>query len=76
MDTPKQVDMPKGLHNTVCDGCRHTCHKICIFADNNDKERCSAMDSNGYCKRCPGKCHWKVHKNYKYYYEWVWEEHV
>ena len=27
------------------------------------------MDSNGYCKICPGKCHWTNHKNLPYIFK-------
>ena len=68
----RQKDLPAGVHTTNCEICNRTCHNNCIYADNNDKEKCCAIDSDGKCKRCDGHCHWTAHKNLPYiieYYE-------
>jgi len=34
-----------------------------VFSDDRDKIRCSAMDPDGFCQFCEGRCFWNVHKN-------------
>jgi hypothetical protein len=46
-----------------------TCDDNCSIPKNEDKAGCCAMDSNGFCTRCPGKCHWSHHKNQSFYWE-------
>lgn len=57
----KKVSL-KGVFTTNCLKCSFTCHDNCVFSNDNDKSRCSAM-FNGYCTMCPGKCHWGSHSN-------------
>ena len=52
-----------GLHTTTCDTCFTACHKNCPITDDKVKHNCLAMDTNGNCRVCPGKCKWSVHKN-------------
>ena len=52
-----------GLHTTTCETCFTTCHKNCPITDDKVKHNCSAMDTDGNCRVCPGKCKWSVHKN-------------
>lgn len=59
----------KGVYTTNCLTCSFTCHDNCAFSNDADKERCSAM-SNGNCRACPGKCHWRSHSNTPYYFEY------
>lgn len=59
----KEEDLPPGIHTTTCLKCNRTCHNHCYFADNNDKRSCCSMDKNGYCRVCPNKCIWNLHKN-------------
>ena len=55
---------------TNCLKCNYTCHPRCAYANDDDKQYCSAMDrSTGYCRICPDKCHWSSHKNNDFYYE-------
>jgi len=69
--TVEQVkkDKPEGTHVTVCLQCNYTCHDNCAFANDSDKARCCAMDPNGNCKMCAGKCHWSEHFNTTYIIE-------
>ena len=64
------VKRPKeSRYNTVCVNCSWTCHENCMFANDCDKMRCSAMSRpSGHCKHCPNKCDWSSHQNLDYYY--------
>uniref|UniRef100_A0A146P3K6 GTPase IMAP family member 4 n=1 Tax=Fundulus heteroclitus TaxID=8078 RepID=A0A146P3K6_FUNHE len=71
---PKQVNIAgSGNYITNCQQCHFTCHYPCPIPNDADKKNCPAMDSNGYCRECPGKCYWNVHFNQKYKWEY---EHV
>merc|ERR1712048_981375 len=62
-------------NTTTCLNCNFTCHNGCVFSDNADKQHCSAIDSrDGNCTVCPQKCHWSIHKNLPYTFEWYEEE--
>lgn len=39
------------------------CHDNCTFGDGADKKNCVAMDKDGNCTVCPGKCHFVNHSN-------------
>ncbi|XP_058867363.1 uncharacterized protein LOC117400979 [Acipenser ruthenus] len=67
---PVQVENTSG-YITNCQNCHFTCHDHCIYANDKDKDKCSAMDKTGYCKICPGKCIWNVHFNQKYKWSYV-----
>ena len=66
----KEVDLPHGTYTTTCLTCNQTCHDICIYNNDDDKYKCSAMEPGGrtntYCRNCPGKCFWEQHKNTPY----------
>ena len=64
----------KGVFTTNCLKCSFTCHDSCAYSNDSDKAKCSAM-SNGYCKRCPGRCRWSSHSNipYRFVYRTVYE---
>jgi predicted GTPase len=65
----------KGIHTTTCMTCNFTCHRSCIYAENKDKDKCSAMDTiSGDCRVCPRNCHWYFHKNVPYICKIVEEE--
>jgi hypothetical protein len=64
----EQIHSPPGLSVTNCIICNCTCHKGCIYSDDNDKIKCCAM-SGEYCTVCPRKCHWQQHKNQPFYWE-------
>lgn len=55
-----------GLHTTTCDTCVTTCHKNCPITDDKVKHHCLAMNADGNCRICPGKCKWSDHKNRPY----------
>ena len=70
VDKPRKIDISgQGRYTTTCLKCNFTCHSSCVYADDSDKYRCSAMNSNHYCKVCPGNCFWKEHKNLPYLIE-------
>lgn len=54
---------------TNCQQCSVTCHFPCGIPNDADKAGCCAI-TNGYCTECPGKCHWKVHFNMKYRFDY------
>jgi GTP-binding protein EngB required for normal cell division len=70
----KLVTLPAGVHTTTCQKCNFTCHLNCVFENNADKARCSAMDpSTGHCTVCQGKCPWQVHYNQPHRVDWYYE---
>jgi len=56
--------------NNCCLKCSMTCHFPC--AESADKQKCSVMDSNGFCTSCPRKCKWNEHTNQPYH--WVFKD--
>ena len=47
--------------------CNYTCHEVCVFGDDKDKIKCSAIDQEtGNCRICKKKCQWDKHKNAKF----------
>ncbi|XP_061186853.1 uncharacterized protein LOC133194976 [Saccostrea echinata] len=66
--------LPPGTHVTNCIQCNTTCHSNCGIPDDDDKRRCCAMDSNGYCTICSKKCLWSRHRNHPYKYVVVVEK--
>lgn len=68
----KQIDLQgTGRHTTNCLACNFTCHKDCKIADDNQKDRCVAMDDDGNCKVCTKNCFWDRHKNVPYLIEYT-----
>lgn len=69
----KQVldPLPEGQHVTNCLQCNVTCHEKCMIADDDQKQRCWAMDEAGNCRICQKNCNWTVHKNAKYIIKYV-----
>ncbi|KAL1250965.1 hypothetical protein QQF64_018761 [Cirrhinus molitorella] len=67
---PKQIKNKSTSFLTNCQTCHFTCHDKCVYADDCDKYRCSAM-KDGKCKVCPGKCVWNVHFNQKYKWDYI-----
>ena len=65
--TPKisKEYLKPGLYTTTCLLCNRTCYNNCPYAD-NEKKKCAAMDSNGYCTVCSKKCPWTLHTNVPY----------
>ena len=74
----RKVYTPAKSYVTDCLTCNRTCHKSCIYSNDKDKYRCSAMDGEGpknaACTVCPEKCTWKQHVNNSYYFEFSYEE--
>lgn len=70
---PIKVDLKPGYHVTNCLKCNLTCHKNCIYADDNDKINCCAM-KDGNCTVCKLKCKWEDHKNMRYIIEYTVEK--
>ncbi len=74
-----EVTVPKEIKNTSnsfltnCQNCHFTCHDKCIYANDCDKYKCSAMKDRK-CTVCPGKCIWNVHFNQKYKWDYVIEK--
>uniref|UniRef100_A0A3B3SND6 Septin-type G domain-containing protein n=1 Tax=Paramormyrops kingsleyae TaxID=1676925 RepID=A0A3B3SND6_9TELE len=68
---PDQVSIEgSGAYITNCQQCYVTCHYPCAIPDDKDKAGCAAMDSQGNCNVCSGKCPWNVHFNQKYRWEY------
>ncbi|XP_005814989.1 uncharacterized protein LOC102223852 [Xiphophorus maculatus] len=68
---PIQYDISgTGYYFTNCQQCNVTCHYPCPISNDADKRKCPAMDRNGYCTQCPGKCYWNIHFNQKYRWEY------
>eukprot|EP01059_Diplonema_ambulator_P020922 TRINITY_DN3487_c0_g4_i2.p1 TRINITY_DN3487_c0_g4~~TRINITY_DN3487_c0_g4_i2.p1 ORF type:complete len:676 (+),score=296.12 TRINITY_DN3487_c0_g4_i2:230-2029(+) len=69
---PKVERMLKqpGTYNTQCLKCSYNCHHDCTRSNDDDKQYCCAMDSNGNCTVCPDNCHWSDHANLDYYFDW------
>ena len=61
-----------GVYTTNCLKCSFTCHDNCVFPNDSEKARCGAM-SNGYCRYCPGHCHWTSHSNIPFRFVWSTE---
>ncbi|KAM8726950.1 uncharacterized protein AB9X84_000821 [Acanthopagrus schlegelii] len=69
---PVQKDISRsGYYIMNCQQCQQTCHYPCGIPNDADKAGCAAMGSDGYCIQCPGKCHWSVHFNQKYSWEYT-----
>ncbi|XP_038044339.1 uncharacterized protein LOC119719099 [Patiria miniata] len=74
-----EVEVPKSRmvkisdYITNCSKCHFSCHHPCGIANDSDKSGCWAMESNGQCRICPGKCIWNVHFNQAYKFEYYSE---
>lgn len=66
-----KTELPTGQHVTNCTNCNFTCHEQCRLPNDDDKKRCVAMDTNGYCKVCPDKCFWQKHANTPYVFSYT-----
>ncbi|XP_030258574.1 uncharacterized protein LOC115572542 [Sparus aurata] len=70
---PEKINISgTGVYLTNCQQCHFTCHYPCGIPNDADKAGCLAMGSDGNCTVCPGKCHWSVHFNQKY--RWDYQE--
>ena len=54
-----------------CQECQWTCHYPCKYMKDEDRKTCFAMDANGFCRICPGRCSFSDHANTKYKWERV-----
>ncbi|XP_048036364.1 uncharacterized protein LOC125261854 [Megalobrama amblycephala] len=70
---PKQTLNNTGSYLSNCHKCNFTCHDTCRIADDSERYNCWAM-KDGKCTVCPGKCHWNVHFNQKYKWDYVPEK--
>ena len=64
----EHIPIPDGQLTTMCKQCGVTCHRNCLFY-NDQKYRCCAMNKNGNCDICKNKCHWSIHINCPYLIE-------
>ncbi len=55
----------KGIATTTCLQCNFSCHDNCPYTKDCDKHLCNVI-MNGYCVKCPRKCHWSEHSNVPY----------
>lgn len=66
----RKVDIGgQGIHTTTCLNCNVTCHENCSKPKDEEKEKCSVMDANGKCTKCPNKCIWQQHSNTRYIFK-------
>ena len=63
----RKIPRPSAV-TTTCLQCNFTCDELCTYS-NSEKAKCCAMDGNGYCTVCPGKCTWQIHANLPYIFE-------
>ena len=70
----ERIDKNPNFYATTCLICNKTCHSTCEIADDDQKQKCTSMDQNGYCMVCPKKCKWDQHKNRNYILQEVFEE--
>ncbi|XP_023191050.1 uncharacterized protein LOC111608860 [Xiphophorus maculatus] len=67
----RQIDISHtGQYITNCMQCYVTCHYPCGIPNDDGKKGCSAMNQDGYCHVCPGKCFWNVHSNQSFRWEY------
>ena len=70
----KKIDKNPNYFASTCIICNMTCHTNCEIADDDQKNKCTSMDSKGYCLYCPKRCKWDQHKNRNYILEQYIEE--
>ena len=72
VDETRQVrtELPIGQHTTNCLHCHVTCHQNCVYANDDEKRQCCAMDGNGNCTQCANNCSWKQHANTPYIFSY------
>jgi hypothetical protein len=63
-------------YNTICSRCESVCHQNCTLNEvptrgSDTLFRCSAMNSNGWCMKCPNRCGAPVHFHGRYIMEKV-----
>ncbi|QPC72255.1 hypothetical protein HYE68_003007 [Fusarium pseudograminearum] len=61
-DQAVKRDLPEGKATTLCLVCNITCHEICMYSNDEDKQKCCAIQGEN-CTMCKGHCHWKDHHN-------------
>ena len=70
----KKIEKNPNFYASTCIICNITCHSNCEIADDDQKMKCTSMDSSGYCLYCPKRCKWDQHKNRNYIFEPYIEE--
>ncbi|KAJ3603425.1 hypothetical protein NHX12_029514 [Muraenolepis orangiensis] len=71
---PVQITISETGHFiTNCQQCSKTCHDRCGIANDLEKSGCVAMGPDGYCHECENKCHWSMHFNQKYRWDYKQE---
>ena len=68
-------DTAHGQNTTNCLKCSVTCHERCIYKNDSDKIKCDAMTKE-YCRICPEKCFWNMHRNQPYVFVYTHETKV
>ncbi|XP_055347947.1 uncharacterized protein LOC129595064 [Paramacrobiotus metropolitanus] len=64
-----RIALAVGEFVTNCLKCNRTCHYPCGIPNNADKAGCAAME-NGNCYVCPQRCHWSMHCNDQYRFDY------
>ncbi|KAL4009751.1 hypothetical protein ACER0C_003603 [Sarotherodon galilaeus] len=73
-----EVNVPKCIQKDIlgkkeyvtnCSICSVTCHYPCHLSNDADKRHCVAMEEDGNCTQCEGKCPWDVHHNMPFRWE-------
>ena len=62
----KKQDVNDGNHPTLCNQRNLTCHKVCVYGNDEEKNECCEIRDDGSCTICPQKCHWSRHKNARF----------
>lgn len=68
-----QINLNSREHVTNCIKCNVTCHYPCYIPNDADKAGCWAM-TDQYCRICPEKCFWDVHRNMGFRFETKWKQ--
>lgn len=73
METEQQkIELLPGQHVAIC--LHVMCCEYCDFHNDEQKQRCLAMDKEGNCRICPQKCAWSMHKTTPYIFKYVTTE--
>lgn len=68
-----KIELKPMEHVTNCIKCSTTCHYPCSTALDEHKWRCGVIKNN-HCQKCPGRCHWSVHKTMSFRYVETWKK--
>lgn len=67
----KMIQLPRGQYAINCLNCNVICHENCDIADYEALRGCWAMNREGFCRICIGKCVWSNHKSTPYIFKCV-----